>query len=128
MGVIKGSEDALSTAKGYVDRSTYEKMSERTQSTFAKARGRIYTLFESYLKFKMNYGYYDGPDRSVHSRNLKACSLKFFYSISTHALLRELEKGVPGSLLDFLYVDEVQDNLLLDAGCEPSRLSLVLTY
>lgn len=28
------------------------------------------------------------------------------------------ENGVPGNSIDFLYVDEAQDNLMIDAACE----------
>ncbi|KAG8943056.1 hypothetical protein FRC03_002687 [Tulasnella sp. 419] len=72
-------------------------MSERTQSTFAKSRGKIYSLFESYLKQKARLGFYDGPERS-------------------HGLLRSLKNTQLKKTVDFIYIDEVQDNLLLDAG------------
>lgn len=36
-----------------------------------------------------------------------------------HTLLAEVEeKGLPGDPVDFLYVDEAQDHLILEAACE----------
>lgn len=63
MGVIRGCEEALLTPNGYVDRSAYENMSVRTQSTFARARPKIYSLFEAYLKQKKVMSCYDTPER-----------------------------------------------------------------
>ncbi|KAG8982213.1 hypothetical protein FRB93_008309 [Tulasnella sp. JGI-2019a] len=97
MGVIRGCEEALATPNGYIDRETYEGMSTRTQMTFARFRPRIYSLFELYMKQKRLLRYYDAPER-------------------THALLKAVANGVPGQPIDFLYVDEAQDNLIIDAG------------
>ncbi|KIO30560.1 hypothetical protein M407DRAFT_38186, partial [Tulasnella calospora MUT 4182] len=58
---------------------------------------RIYTLFEAYQKLRPSASY-DNADR-------------------VHALLSAIEEhGVPGTYLDFLYVDEAQDNLIIDAA------------
>ncbi|KAG8877563.1 hypothetical protein FRB98_006659 [Tulasnella sp. 332] len=97
MGVIKGCEESLATLNGYITRPAYENMSVRTQSTFARFRPKIYTLFEAYLKRKQALSCYDAPER-------------------THALLKSVERGVIGKLVDFCLVDEMQDNLLIDAG------------
>ncbi|KAG8982207.1 hypothetical protein FRB93_008303 [Tulasnella sp. JGI-2019a] len=97
MGVIRGCEESLATPNGYLDRSTYENISVRMQSTFARSRPKIYSLFEAYLKQKRILNCYDAPER-------------------THALLKSANRGVTGKLVDFLYVDEAQDNLLIDAG------------
>jgi tetratricopeptide (TPR) repeat protein len=97
MGVIKGSEMTLDSETHFLDYDTYVNLSARTQSTFASRRKEIYTLFESYLKMKRNRREYDAADR-------------------THAILRSLaQDGMKGQRIDFLYVDEVQDNLLIDA-------------
>ncbi|KAI0716097.1 hypothetical protein C8T65DRAFT_606293 [Cerioporus squamosus] len=97
MGVIKGSELALERPEGYLDRDTYYGLSHRTQGTFANQREGIYKLFNAYLKRKKERGDYDAADR-------------------THILIRNLRsKGVPGQEMDFIYVDEAQDNLLIDA-------------
>ncbi|KAN0138675.1 hypothetical protein V8E53_003663, partial [Lactarius tabidus] len=97
MGVIKGSEMTLDSDTHFLDYETYLNLSARTQATFAGRRKEIYALFESYLKMKRNRREYDAADR-------------------THAILRSLaQDGMKGQRIDFLYVDEVQDNLLIDA-------------
>ncbi|KAF7367491.1 UvrD-like helicase ATP-binding domain-containing protein [Mycena sanguinolenta] len=96
MGVIMGSEEALTAKSRYLERETYLNLSERGQSTFADQRGRIYDLFERYLNTKRRQGDTDAADRT-HS------ILKFFQ-----------DHGVPGRKVDYLYVDETQDNLLVD--------------
>ncbi|KAJ7222624.1 hypothetical protein GGX14DRAFT_558715 [Mycena pura] len=96
MGVIMGSEETLSGASSYLNRDTYLNLSDRAQSTFADQRERIYTLFESYVSQKRSLEDIDAADR-------------------THAILRYLDqRGVPGKKIDYLYVDETQDNLLID--------------
>ncbi|PCH33049.1 hypothetical protein WOLCODRAFT_159800 [Wolfiporia cocos MD-104 SS10] len=98
MGVIKGSEDTLHNTSGYLDEKTYISLSYRTQPTFADQRDTIYQLFKAYLKKKKERGEHDVADR-------------------THAILKDLrnpEKGVPGQPIDFLYIDEAQDNRLID--------------
>ncbi|CAL1697343.1 unnamed protein product [Somion occarium] len=97
MGVIKGSEQALQSSERFLDRDTYLDLSHRTQGTFANQRETVYALFQAYSRRKKIRGDYDAADR-------------------THAILRALrEYGVPGSKIDFIYVDEAQDNLLIDA-------------
>ncbi|KZV61291.1 P-loop containing nucleoside triphosphate hydrolase protein [Peniophora sp. CONT] len=99
MGVIKGSEKTLEdgSEKTWLSLSEYMKLSARSQATFASRRKEIYRLFQAYIRARRERGDYDAADR-------------------THAILREMrEYGVSGKKLDFLYVDEVQDNLLIDA-------------
>ncbi|KAH8984683.1 hypothetical protein EDB92DRAFT_2117026 [Lactarius akahatsu] len=97
MGVIKGSEMTLESETHFLDYETYVNLSARTQATFASRRKDIYILFETYLKMKRNRREYDAADR-------------------THAILRSMtQDGMKGQKIDFLYVDEVQDNLLIDA-------------
>ncbi|EGN94529.1 hypothetical protein SERLA73DRAFT_114784 [Serpula lacrymans var. lacrymans S7.3] len=96
MGVIKGSEEALSTTERFLDQKTYVKLSHRSQSTFSMHRDVIYKLFEQYMKRKKGRGDQDMADKS-------------------QAILDFISReGVPGERIDFLYVDEVQDNLLID--------------
>ncbi|KAF8151989.1 hypothetical protein K438DRAFT_1988110 [Mycena galopus ATCC 62051] len=96
LGVIMGAEETLTSASSFLDRDTYLNLSERAQSTFADQRQRIYDLFESYMSQKRLLADIDAADR-------------------THAILRHLERrGVPGKKMDYLYVDETQDNLLVD--------------
>ncbi|EKM60420.1 uncharacterized protein PHACADRAFT_179724 [Phanerochaete carnosa HHB-10118-sp] len=90
MGVIKGSEQALRNKSGCLDRITY------TGGSPDSSRDAIYNLFELYTRKKTSRSEYDAADR-------------------TRAILQSLRKdGVPGTKLDYVYVDEVQDNLLID--------------
>ncbi|THU96851.1 hypothetical protein K435DRAFT_754482 [Dendrothele bispora CBS 962.96] len=96
IGVIKGSEETLNSDVHYLGPSEYLNISARNQSTFAEDRGNLYALFKAYLKMKKTYGDTDGADR-------------------THAILDYFTShGIPGQKVDHLYVDEVQDNLLID--------------
>ncbi|PBK60035.1 hypothetical protein ARMSODRAFT_898604 [Armillaria solidipes] len=96
IGVIKGSTETLSEEKRYLSRDTYLGLSERRQSTFAGQRWEIYQLFELYMRKKKLRGEYDTGDRT--------------YSILKHFK----QNGIPRQGLDHLYVDEVQDNMLID--------------
>ncbi|KAI9436974.1 hypothetical protein H4582DRAFT_1853973 [Lactarius indigo] len=97
IGVIKGSEMTLDSETHFLDYETYLNLSSRTQATFASKRKEIYALFETYLKMKRDRREYDAADR-------------------THSILRSMvQDGMKGQKIDFLYVDEVQDNLLIDA-------------
>ena len=60
-----GSEDTIGSSQGYLDRTTYENLSQRGQSTFANQRKILYTIFEAYLAKKTQYGDFDVADR-VH--------------------------------------------------------------
>ncbi|KZP30397.1 hypothetical protein FIBSPDRAFT_1038357 [Athelia psychrophila] len=97
MGVIKGSEAALTSPDRFLNKQDYINLSHRTQSTFALQRETVYDIFQAYMKQKKILGHRDSADR-------------------THAILNALSAGVvPGDRVDFIYVDEVQDNLLIDA-------------
>ncbi|KAG6874166.1 hypothetical protein C0995_005584 [Termitomyces sp. Mi166 len=99
IGIIKGSENTTASDRGHLDRKTYEELSERTQSTFATQRSTIYSIFEAYQTQKRQQGDYDAADRA-------------------HGILRVFRtpnRGVTGRKVDYLYVDEAQDNLLIDA-------------
>ena len=63
LGVIKGSETALTSENYFLDCITYVNLSARTQATFASKRKEIYALFEAYLKLKRDRGEYDAADR-----------------------------------------------------------------
>ncbi|PBK77543.1 hypothetical protein ARMSODRAFT_949477 [Armillaria solidipes] len=96
IGVIKGSEETLSEGKRQLSRTTYLDLSKRQQSTFADRRCEVYDIFESYMHKKKLRGEYDTGDR-------------------THNILKYFtEQGIPGQGIDHLYVDEVQDNMLID--------------
>ncbi|RXW22210.1 hypothetical protein EST38_g3633 [Candolleomyces aberdarensis] len=97
LGVIKGSEKSLSHVTGYLDLGAYRDLSHRTQHLFANHRHRIYSLFRAYMDRKRKRGEFDSADR-------------------THRILKAFDAaGVPGTKIDYLYVDEAQDNLLIDA-------------
>ncbi len=60
--MISGSEGAILTSNGYLDREAYKK-STRTQPAFAG--DAVYDLFLSYLKRKRKLGDSDPADRYV---------------------------------------------------------------
>ncbi|KAK0232752.1 hypothetical protein IW262DRAFT_1259998, partial [Armillaria fumosa] len=96
IGVIKGSAETLGKEKQLLSRDAYLDLSKRQQSTFADQRCEVYKLFELYMRKKKLRGEYDSGDR-------------------THSILKHFaEQGTPGQGLDHLYVDEVQDNMLID--------------
>ncbi|KAG7450840.1 uncharacterized protein BT62DRAFT_1001654 [Guyanagaster necrorhizus] len=95
-GVIKGSAETLSEEKQHLSRAAYLDLSKRRHSTFADQRCEVYKLFELYTHKKKLRGEYDTADR-------------------THSILKHFTKqGIPGQGLDHLYIDEVQDNMLID--------------
>ncbi|KIP05323.1 hypothetical protein PHLGIDRAFT_154223 [Phlebiopsis gigantea 11061_1 CR5-6] len=95
MGIIRGSEQALRNREGYLDRDSYCALSHRI-GTMHASKESVYSLFEAYVKRKMHRREYDAADR-------------------TQMILQSIRKhGVPGEKVDFVYVDEVQDNLLID--------------
>ncbi|KAG6332615.1 hypothetical protein ID866_6474 [Astraeus odoratus] len=98
MGIIKGSEKSLPLPDGALDKSTYCDLPPRSNPTFANQRGTVYAIFEAYSKLKRRRRHHDVADR-------------------THAILKTLLGGTPlkGRQVDYLYVDEAQDNLLIDA-------------
>ncbi|KAK0207928.1 hypothetical protein DFS33DRAFT_393620 [Desarmillaria ectypa] len=96
IGVIEGSAETLSEGKHHLSRATYLDLSKRRQSTFANLRCEVYRLFELYMRKKKLRGEYDTGDR-------------------THSILKHfMETGISGQGLDHIYVDEVQDNMLID--------------
>ncbi|KAH9017010.1 hypothetical protein EDB85DRAFT_2203580 [Lactarius pseudohatsudake] len=86
IGTIKGSEKSLEFPNRALDRGAYESLTNRS-----------YAVFEAYQKLKRERRERDPADR-------------------THDLLNRIkENGLKGELVDFVYVDEVQDLLLIDA-------------
>lgn len=63
-GVIKGSERALESECGFLNRSQYIESSRR-QGAFADKRDLVYTLFEAYAKLKRARQEWDAADRYV---------------------------------------------------------------
>ncbi|KAI6106479.1 hypothetical protein EV401DRAFT_513423 [Pisolithus croceorrhizus] len=96
MGVIKGSETAFYSPNGILDRQTYLNLSTRAYPVFAEDRHSLYSAFELYSKLKCKRYGYDMADR-------------------TYAILKALSpNALKEQLVDYLYVDEVQDNLIID--------------
>ncbi|KAH8101588.1 hypothetical protein BXZ70DRAFT_933981 [Cristinia sonorae] len=94
MGVIKGSEQTLHSESGHLAREEYEARSQNAPTGQSDA---IYTLFQKYQRMRAEKRQYDAADR-------------------THAIVKNLlASGIPGQPVNFIYVDEVQDNLLVDA-------------
>ncbi|KAI9436975.1 hypothetical protein H4582DRAFT_1816019 [Lactarius indigo] len=86
IGTIKGSEKSLGFPNRALDKGTYESLTNRN-----------YAVFEAYQKLKRERRERDPADR-------------------THDLLNGInENGLKGDLVDYIYVDEVQDLLLIDA-------------
>ncbi|KAM5542265.1 hypothetical protein V8D89_004138, partial [Ganoderma adspersum] len=98
MAVIKGSAGALRSETGHLDKETYLGLGRRrTQTSSLTQRETVYKLFEVYMRRKREHGHYDPADR-------------------TRMLIRSLKAaGVPGKALNFVYVDEAQDNFLIDS-------------
>ncbi|KAL7413579.1 hypothetical protein BDY24DRAFT_58944 [Mrakia frigida] len=96
LGVIRGSEAAADAKGGFLTETDYKGLSDRTQGTFADRRGSIYAIFKTYMRIKMERKEKDAADR-------------------THAILDQMVKypnRVPK--IDFVYIDEAQDNLIID--------------
>ncbi|KAI6137063.1 hypothetical protein F5141DRAFT_66140 [Pisolithus sp. B1] len=98
MGIIKGSEKSLEFDDGTLDKAAYCGLPSRSNPTFSGQRETVYAIFEAYSKLKRQRQHHDVADRS-------------------HAILKTLlgGKSLKGRQVDFLYVDEAQDNLLIDA-------------
>ncbi|KAG8908799.1 hypothetical protein FRB99_003037 [Tulasnella sp. 403] len=95
VGVIKGSEISLATPTGVLDQTQYESADSKGRSAVFD-RSYVYSLFQLYQKRRPPQSY-DIADR-------------------THAIVSSLKDGLPsrGKTFDFLYVDEIQDNLIVD--------------
>ncbi|KAJ1300870.1 hypothetical protein OPQ81_002508 [Rhizoctonia solani] len=96
IGVIKGSQAAFNSKEGYLSRTEYvEGLSQRQFSLLVPVRTKVYSIFELYTKRKSAQYDTDEADR-------------------TRAILQNLPKILEGPNIDYLYVDEVQDNLMID--------------
>ncbi|TFK22062.1 P-loop containing nucleoside triphosphate hydrolase protein [Coprinopsis marcescibilis] len=108
IGVIKGSEKSMSCSGNHLDRGTYLLLGGRTSYLSSTQRETIYAIFSKYITRKRKLEDYDSADR-------------------THRIIQALDLiGIPGTRVDFLYVDEAQDNMLIDSMllrllCQNSR-------
>lgn len=128
-GVIRGSENALQTSNGSLDRDSYETLSDRKQATFARHRPQLYDIFEVYMKQKRERGGFDAADRyglfgfttwhllNLHQNSCFTLGLgKYFALYDVRLHVGSLHPHLlPTILILHSYVDEVQDNLLIDA-------------
>ncbi|KAH7337929.1 hypothetical protein B0J17DRAFT_405385 [Rhizoctonia solani] len=96
LGVIEGSEFTLTSQSGVLSRSEYLELSDGG-SLLSSQRDKIYTLYVNYRKARGQRSGYDAAER-------------------THALIVATQDGkrLPGPKIDAIYVDEAQDNLLID--------------
>ncbi|CAE6542887.1 unnamed protein product [Rhizoctonia solani] len=96
IGVIKGSQAAFESKEGHLSRDEYlNALSRRQFPLLADIREKVYSIFEIYTKYKKSRGETDAADR-------------------TRLILRHLRQTIGESQVDYLYVDEVQDNLMID--------------
>ncbi|CAE6496461.1 unnamed protein product [Rhizoctonia solani] len=96
VGVIKGSQAALESKEGYLTRNEYvHALSRRQFPLLADIREKVYSIFEIYTKYKKTRGETDAADR-------------------TRLILQHIRQTIGESQVDYLYVDEVQDNLMID--------------
>jgi hypothetical protein len=70
LGVIQGSEEALSQDNRFLDKTTYENLSHRTQYVFAVRRDTIYSIFMLYRQQKRKDDEYDAADRYIFSKEV----------------------------------------------------------
>ncbi|KAG8711949.1 hypothetical protein FRC08_015211 [Ceratobasidium sp. 394] len=97
VGIIKGSSAARESECGYLSRVQYtEQLCYRVLSQLTTAtREIIYSLFEQYRWLKAERFELDWADRTCY-------------------ILDHLDEQRIDQQVDYLYVDEVQDNLMLD--------------
>jgi len=65
LGVIQGSEEALCQDNRFLDKTTYQNLSHRTQYAFANRRDTIHSIFMLYLKQKRMANEHDAADRYI---------------------------------------------------------------
>ena len=77
LGIISGSEGAILSPDGHLDRQTYLNLSPRSYPTFADHRDAVYDLFLVYLKRKMELDNTDVANRLVSKWIQLYCLVKF---------------------------------------------------
>jgi hypothetical protein len=63
IGIVKGSEYALTYPEGALDRPNYLRLPHRFNPNFANQRGILYDIFEYYTKIKRQRRHHDVADR-----------------------------------------------------------------
>ncbi|KAF8595241.1 P-loop containing nucleoside triphosphate hydrolase protein [Ceratobasidium sp. AG-I] len=118
IGVIKGSQSALESKDGYLTRREYvETLSRRQFPLLAHVRDKVYSIFEIYTKNKMARRETDAADRRVNSSaHVYSGVFKISRMVTcrTRLILRHIHQTIGESRVDYLYIDEVQDNLMAD--------------
>ncbi|CUA70034.1 TPR and ankyrin repeat-containing protein 1 [Rhizoctonia solani] len=110
MGVIKGSSEAIESPDGFLTRDQYfGRVARKSLNQLdEKLREQIYSIFEHYRKLRSERYERDPADRT---RSL----LKYLDNAEVElGQNQSAEKWSLKGLVDFLYVDEVQDNLMSD--------------
>ncbi|CAE6533230.1 unnamed protein product [Rhizoctonia solani] len=110
MGVIKGSSKAMESPDGFLSRDQYfgQVARKSLNQLDEKLREQIYSIFEHYRKLRSERYERDPADRT---RSL----LKYVNNAKVElGQNQSVEQWSPKGLVDFLYVDEVQDNLMSD--------------
>ncbi|KAG9098526.1 hypothetical protein FRC06_006286 [Ceratobasidium sp. 370] len=104
LGVIKGYSEVMECTNGYLNQDQYvwggvaHKVSAHLDTSVKR---QIYSMFEDYRRLKGGRLELDQADRSHHI-------FKFFADPNQQAA------NICLASIDFLYVDEVQDNLMTD--------------
>lgn len=102
LGVIQGSEEALSQENRFLDKTTYENLSHRTQYTFSGRRDTIYSIYVLYRQQKRKDNEYDAADRYIIFKEVRdrANEKK---KHRTHRVLNAIQdNGVTGQKIDYL--------------------------
>ncbi|KAG8755796.1 hypothetical protein FRC11_005787, partial [Ceratobasidium sp. 423] len=103
VGVIKGYSEVLGCTNGYLSLGQYLGGAAHKVSAYIdeSTKNRIYSVFRKYEEIKSLRSEWDHADRSHYI-------LEGFREKESHVSLSEVYK------IDYLYVDEVQDNLMTD--------------
>ncbi|KAI6143839.1 P-loop containing nucleoside triphosphate hydrolase protein [Pisolithus thermaeus] len=96
IGIIKGSEKSLGFDNGALDRKTYCDLPSRSNPTLSGQRNVVYDIYEAYSRLKCQLQHHDVADRFVNYTS-------------------PIREWATDEDLACSYVDEVQDNLLIDA-------------
>lgn len=114
IGVIKGLGHTIGTEGGCLDRASYERGRGTAVSTvFKRDRSLVYDLFEKYQRMRPKHSW-DAADRCVLPYLRPTAPNGKYLLLRSHAFINALQKSRKDLHIDFLYVDEVQDNLLID--------------